>query len=135
MYGLYNKHMLTNKREGLLQMNVDEFVRTNLNMLKLNRYLHQNLDLTENHIAILNLVLNTGNNTMDLSELTNYLQVNNSVMTRQVQVLIDRGYLSKNRYRNDLRKVYIYMTAPQEEESLALMDLINEYINDYAFHE
>lgn len=116
-------------------MNVDEFVRTNLNMLKLNRYLHQNLDLTENHIAILNLVLNTGNNTMDLSELTNYLQVNNSVMTRQVQVLIDRGYLSKNRYRNDLRKVYIYMTAPQEEESLALMDLINEYINDYAFHE
>ncbi|MCG7340166.1 MarR family transcriptional regulator [Staphylococcus sp. ACRSN] len=112
-------------------MNVDSFVKANLNIQRLNRYLHQSLDITQNHIAILSLVLNSQNQSMELQTLNHILQIDNSVLTRQLQLLEKRGYLKRKRHKGDMRKVSVFMSEQQMEETLALMDLINEYIKDY----
>lgn len=116
-------------------MNIDTFVKTNLNLIKLNRYLYQSLDITQNHITILHLLLNAEKQSMDLKVLSDIVETKDSVLSRQVKELEKRGYLTKQRYDNNLRKVYIYMSTQQREETLALMDLIDDYIKDFNFSE
>lgn len=116
-------------------MNIDTFVKTNLNLIKLNRYLYQSLDMTQNHITILHLLLNAENQFMDLKVLSEIVETTDSVLSRQVKELEKRGYLTRQRYENNLRKMYIYMSAQQKEETLALMDLIDDYIKSFNFNE
>jgi DNA-binding MarR family transcriptional regulator len=128
--------MLTMLLESeLLQMNIDTFVKTNLNLIKLNRYLYQSLDMTQNHITILHLLLNAENQFMDLKVLSEIVETTDSVLSRQVKELEKRGYLTRQRYENNLRKMYIYMSPQQKEETLALMDLIDDYIKSFNFNE
>lgn len=114
-------------------MDIETYVQTNIKMRKLNRYLYQSLDLTECHIAILSLVVKSDQQLMCLSEIADIIQIDNSVLTKQIRYLINKGFLTKERCEHDMRKAVVRMSEEQKEETLVLMELISEYINEYEF--
>jgi len=113
-------------------MNVEEYVHISLNIKEINKYIYYGLDLTQSHIMILYLVLNSEKQKLDLQELCEKTQTVSSVITRQIKDLEKRGYLMKKRYENNLRKAYVFMSQEQKEDTVALIDLIEEYIKKHS---
>lgn len=99
---------------------------------EINKYIYYELEMAQSHIIILYLILNSVEEKLDLKGLCEKTQTASSVITRQVKELEQKGYVKKVRSEDNLRKVYVYMSNKQKEDTLALMDLIEEYIKEYT---
>jgi|SRR5699024_2298526 len=114
------------------KVKIENYVQINMKIKDINKYIFYELEMTQSHIIILYLILNSVDQKLDLKGLCEETASASSVITRQVKELEQKGYVKKIRNEDNLRKVYVYMSNKQKEDTLALMDLIEEYIKQYT---
>ncbi|MGJ7589065.1 transcriptional regulator, SarA/Rot family [Staphylococcus shinii] len=112
-------------------MDIKDYVSINQDIKTLNRYIYNSLDITQNHIMILYYVLQSKRQKISLQELISTIKTTGSILNKQVKELEKRGYLTKERCEENLREVYVAMSNQQKEDTVALLELINEYIEEY----
>ncbi|MFG0934787.1 MarR family transcriptional regulator [Staphylococcus sp. 231237_7MaSpsaltlick] len=113
-------------------MDIKDYVSINQDIKTLNKYIYNSLDITQNHIMILYYVLQSERQEISLQELISTIKTTGSILTKQVKELEKRGYITKERCEDNLRKVSVSMTNQQKEDTVALLELINEYIEEYT---
>ncbi|MFF0676845.1 MarR family transcriptional regulator [Staphylococcus xylosus] len=113
-------------------MDIKDYVSINQDIKTLNRYIYKSLDITQNHIMILYYVLQSEKQKISLQKLISTIKTTGSILTKQVKELEKRGYLTKERCEDNLRNVYVSMSSQQKEDTEALLELINEYVEEYT---
>lgn len=95
------------------------------------------VDLSMNEVHVLEAVLKTPEPTM--SNIAGRLRITVGTLTTAVNRLVQKGYLSRKRDREDKRKVYVFITekaeAVMKKHDLFHEEMINAVIEDMNLEE
>lgn len=109
-------------------MDIKEYVDINIDIKTLNKDLYELLELTHTHITILYYVYISKNKQIDLSEVVKQMETNTSILNKQIKQLQSLNYITKYRYEDNMRKVYLAMSEEQVINTKALLDLVEDYL-------
>ena len=95
-----------------------------LDLQSLFRYRVSNTDLTLPQILLLSSISSEGT---DMSSLSKQMGVDNSTMTRLIDILIRNGWVEKYKEENDKRVVFVKITVEGEKIRYKIDNKINDF--------
>ena len=95
-----------------------------LDLQSLFRYRVSNKDLTLPQILLLSSISSEGT---DMSSLSKQMGVDNSTMTRLIDILIRNGWVEKYKEENDKRVVFVKITLEGEKIRYKIDNKINDF--------
>lgn len=112
-------------------MNLKIYIDMSRKIDQLKEDIQNNLSLNYEQTAILYYVYSHQDEEITAKHLYEKLKISRPNITHHLKVLIKENYINKYRDIKDERFTYIGMNEAQKENAEAVLDLIEEYINQY----
>ena len=111
-------------------MKVSDYIKYKNSTKLINKKIHRDLSITDIHFEILFHIYNSKEQMMNYSEVKEALSMHESMLTKQLNILEQRAFISKERDKSNQRKVIIKLNKQQKKKCESLIAGVEKIIED-----